>query len=252
MPEGDAVLRTARRLDKALTGRVLTRTDLRVPRFATVDLAGQTVSGTVTRGKHLLTRIGEEWTLHTHLKMEGSWATVAPRQRWPKPAHTARVVLETAEVHAVGFQLGIVEMIARTSETSAFAYLGPDVLGPDWDEEEAVRRLGGHQDQPIFDALRNQTSLAGVGTMWAAEICFTMGVHPTTAVRDVPDLARMVRVAHLKLTQAVQSRPPLNAVYGRGRAPCRRCGTPVDRLEMGEEGRLRPAYFCPHCQPAIT
>ncbi|MFI2708463.1 DNA-formamidopyrimidine glycosylase family protein, partial [Nocardioides sp. CER28] len=74
MPEGDAVLRTARRLDRALTGGVLTRTDVRVPRYATVDLAGQPVTGTVTRGKHLLTRIGADWTLHTHLKMDGSWA----------------------------------------------------------------------------------------------------------------------------------------------------------------------------------
>src|SRR5690349_25060129 len=106
MPEGDAVLRTARRLDRALTGGVLTRTDFRVPRFATADLRGEPVTGTTARGKHLLTRIGDDWTLHTHLKMEGSWATLRPGQRWPKAAHTARVVLVTATAEAVGFQLG--------------------------------------------------------------------------------------------------------------------------------------------------
>jgi endonuclease VIII len=249
MPEGDAVLRTARRLDSALTGGVLTRTDFRVPRFATVDLSGRTVEGTITRGKHLLTRIGEDWTLHTHLKMEGSWATLRGRQRWPKPAHTARVVLETAGVQAVGFQLGIVDLIPRSTETDAFAYLGPDLLGPDWDEEEAVRRLRTHPDETLFDALRDQTSLAGIGTMWAAEVGFTMGLHPTTPVREVPDLLRTVRVAHLKLRQAMERRPPVNAVYGRGRATCLRCDTPIRKIEMGGEGRLRPAYFCPSCQP---
>ena len=86
MPEGDAVLRTAQRLDRALTGQVLTRSDIRVPRYATADLTGQAVAGTVARGKHLLTRIGADWTLHTHLKMDGSWATLSPGQRWPKPA----------------------------------------------------------------------------------------------------------------------------------------------------------------------
>jgi endonuclease-8 len=248
MPEGDAVLRTARRLDAALTGGVLTRTDFRVPRFATADLRGEPVTGTVARGKHLLTRIGEEWTLHTHLKMEGSWATLRPGQRWPKPAHTARVVLETATTQAVGFQLGIVELLPRSRESDTLAHLGPDLLGPDWDEDEAVRRLAAHAGEPVFDALRDQTSLAGLGTIWAAETCFTMGVHPTTPLGDVPDVRRMVRVAHRKLHQAMD-RPGPHAVYGRERAACRRCGTPVRRIEMGGEGRPRPAYFCPACQP---
>jgi endonuclease-8 len=249
MPEGDAVLRTARRLDRALSGGVLTRTDFRVPRFATSDLTGEPVVETVSRGKHLLTRIGDDWTLHTHLKMEGSWATLRPRQRWPKAPHTARVVLETDTVQAVGFQLGIVELLRRDGEADAVGHLGPDLLGSDWDEHEAVRRLSAHPDEPVFDALRDQTLLAGIGTMWAAEIGFTMGLHPTLPVREVPDLLRTVRVAHLKLTQAASRRPPANAVYGRGRMPCPRCGTPIQRIEMGGEARLRPAYFCPHCQP---
>jgi endonuclease-8 len=250
MPEGDAVARTARRLDSALSGQVLSRTDLRVPQLATVDLSGQRVESTHTRGKHLLTRIGADWTLHTHLKMEGSWATLRPRQRWPKAAHLARVVLATDTAQAVGFQLGLVELLPRSEETAAFAYLGPDLLGPDWDEREAVRRLREHPEQPVFDALRDQRNLAGLGTMWAAEVCFTMGVHPTTSVAQVPDLTRMVQVAHLKLEQAVRRRPPANAVYGRSRAQCPRCAGPVRRIEMGEGGRPRPAYFCPSCQPA--
>ena len=249
MPEGDTVLRTARRLDRTLSGQVLTRTDFRVPQLATVDLSGQRVESTRTRGKHLLTRIGADWTLHTHLKMEGSWATLRPRQRWPKAAHLARVVLGTDTAQAVGFQLGLVELLPRSEEDAAFAYLGPDLLGPDWDEQEAVRRLQAHPDDPVFNALRDQRNLAGLGTMWAAEVLFTMGVHPTTAVARVPDLTRMLRVAHLKLDQAVTRRPPVNAVYGRSRAQCPRCGGPVRRIEMGEEGRPRPAYFCPSCQP---
>jgi endonuclease-8 len=158
------------------------------------------------------------------------------------------VVLETVDIQAVGFQLGIVELLPRAGEGEALAHLGPDLLGADWDEDEAVRRLAAHGDEPVFDALRDQTSLAGIGTIWAAETCFTMGVHPTTPVEAVPDVRRMVRVAHLKLHQAME-RPGPHAVYGRERAACRRCGTPVRRMEMGGEGRPRPAYFCPACQP---
>ena len=59
-----------------------------------------TITGTVSRGKHLLTRIHHasgDWTLHTHLKMEGHWAIHRPGERWRRPAHQARVVLGTAD-----------------------------------------------------------------------------------------------------------------------------------------------------------
>jgi endonuclease-8 len=246
MPEGDAVLRTARRLDSALTGGVLLQTDIRVPRYATADLRGQTVQSTIARGKHLLTRIGADWTLHTHLKMEGSWATLRPRQRWPKAAHLARVVLATEDVQAVGFQLGTVELLPRDEETHAFDHLGPDLLGPDWDEDEALRRLREHGEEEVFGALRDQTLLAGVGTIYAAEVCFVMGVAPTTPVGDVPDLTRMVRRVRQMLDQE-WSLSRRMWVY-RQRL-CRRCGTQVRVDQLGPAGRERSAYWCPSCQP---
>ena len=246
------VWRVARRLDQALAGQHLTATDFRVPQLATADLAGATVRGTSTRGKHLLTRLDHAsgaWTLHTHLKMEGIWRVVERGRRWPQPAHHARVVLTTADRSAVGFRLGVVELLPRDAERTALAHLGPDLLGDDWDEEEAVRRLRTHPDAAVFDALRDQTSLAGLGTIWAAETCFTIGLHPTRTVAEVADLTRTVRVARLKLRQSIAARAPLPmAVYGRERAACRRCGTPVERIEMAAEGRPRAAYFCPHCQ----
>jgi endonuclease-8 len=140
VPEGDTVYRAARALDRALTGQVLTGTDFRVPQLATVDLTGGTVRRTLSRGKHLLTRIdaapdagGRPWTLHTHLKMEGAWQVYEPRQRWRRPATEARVVLTTEQRVAVGFTLGIVELVPRHLEPEVVGHLGPDLLGPDWD-----------------------------------------------------------------------------------------------------------------------
>ena len=96
MPEGDTVWLTAHNLQNAIGGQVLTRCDVRVPAFATVDLAGETVHSVASRGKHLLHRIGD-LTLHTHLKMEGSWHLYRHGTPWKRPAHQARVVLETAD-----------------------------------------------------------------------------------------------------------------------------------------------------------
>src|SRR3954452_8282539 len=148
MPEGDTVYHTARILDRALSGQTLVRTDLRMPQHATADLAGGSVVETVSRGKHLLTRIDRDspsgtdrWTLHTHLKMEGSWKVLDPGQRWPRPTHTARVVLQAERATAVGFSLGVVELLDRAAEADAVGHLGPDLLGADWDEEVALAHL---------------------------------------------------------------------------------------------------------------
>ena len=255
MPEGDTVWRAAKHLDQALTGRVLTRTDFRVPAFATLDLSGQAVVGTVARGKHLLTRIGAEHTLHTHLKMEGSWHLYRPTTSWRRPVHEARVVLRTEEWHAVGFALGITEVIARAEEEQVVGHLGPDLLGADWDEAEALRRLSADPERSVREALLDQRNLAGVGNMYAAELCFIVGVHPRTPVAAVPDLERLVRRAK-QVLEANKERVQQTTtgdlrrgrqlwVYARGRQSCLRCGTRI----AYDENAGRPEYWCPVCQP---
>jgi endonuclease VIII len=257
VPEGDTVWRAARHLDQTLTGQLLTATEFRVPAYATLDLAGQPVTGTVSRGKHLLTRIGEDHTLHTHLKMEGSWHLYKPATRWRRPAHQARVVLRTAEWVAVGFSLGITEVVRRDEEESVVGHLGPDLLGPDWDEDEAVRRLQRDPDRPVGQALLDQRNLAGVGNMYMAELCFLAGVHPATPVAAVPDLRRLVRRAKQVLevnkerveqaTTGDLRRGRTHWVYPRAGQPCRRCGTRIVTAELGG----REAFWCPRCQPLL-
>jgi endonuclease-8 len=262
VPEGDAVHRTAHRLDRALSGKVLTRTDFRVPALATTDLSGRRVERTVARGKHLLTRIPGStsaepaWTLHTHLKMEGSWRLYRPGQRWNRPAHQARVVLETTDQQAVGFTLGIVELVPTGEEDTVVGHLGPDLLGPDWDEAEALRRLREDPDRQVLEALLDQRNLAGIGNMYASELCFVSGVLPTTPLAEVADLPRLVRRARQMLEQNVRRSTPATTgdlrepfwVYRRDRSACRRCRTPIEVAMLGQPGRERAAYWCPRCQ----
>jgi endonuclease-8 len=257
MPEGDTVYQAARRQHEALAGAVLTGFELRVPRFAAADLSGETVDEVVSRGKHLLHRIGD-WSLHTHLKMEGSWRLVAPGARWPKPAFQARAVLHTASVTSLGFELGITELIPRAEEATVVGHLGPDLLGPDWDAREAVRRLEQQPETPVFTAVLEQRNLAGVGNVYANELCFVRGVLPTTPVGDV-DAAALVDLAHRMLwanrdrvgrTTTGDTRPGRRVwVYGRTGQPCRRCGTRLLGGELGARvGQERVVTWCPVCQ----
>ena len=240
VPEGDTVWRTARSLDRALAGQVLTRTDFRVPQLATVDLTG----GTVLRHRRPAASTCSPGSTRAALDAAhppedgGRLADLRTRsQRWRRPAHEARVVLETARRTAVGFSLGVVELLPRTAEQDAVGHLGPDLLGPDWDADEAVRRLLAQPDRGAHEALLDQTGLAGIGNLYANELCFTSGIHPRTPVGDVPDLPRLVRAGARRCssrTRSARARPPpatcasppgsTAATSGQ----CRRCGTPIE------------------------
>ncbi|HET8780602.1 MAG TPA: DNA-formamidopyrimidine glycosylase family protein [Agromyces sp.] len=257
MPEGDTVYQAARRLDAALTGQVVTTSDFRVPAYATVDLSGQTVHAVVSRGKHLLLRIGDH-VVHSHLKMEGEWRVQRPGERWRRPAFQARVVIETPTTVAVGFDLGTVEVFPADEEGERLSYLGPDLPGPDWDAAEAVRRIASQPGAPIGVALGEQRNLAGLGNVYVNELCFLRGIRPARAVGDVQlaplvDLARRVIGANRdrisRTTTGNDRRGERLWVYSRAGEPCRRCGTRIEHGRLGRnEVELRDTWWCPSCQ----
>jgi len=260
MPEGDVVWRTARQLDAALSGRVLERSDFRVPRFATTDLTGRAVTGTVSRGKHLLTRVDGGITIHTHLRMDGSWR-IRPASGYAPRDHRIRLVLANRERQALGYQLGIVEVVRTEHEASVVGHLGPDLLGADWDPAEAVRRLSADPARPVGEALLDQRNLAGIGTLYRAEALFLRGVSPWRPVADLDAgaLTELVTVAQRLLdankerigqvTTGNRARGRETWVYNRAGQPCRRCGGPVSKASQGAAPEERNVFWCPRCQP---
>jgi endonuclease-8 len=258
MPEGDVVWRTARQLDEALTGRPLRHSAFRVPRFATTDLTGREVTGTVSRGKHLLTRVDGGLTIHTHLRMDGSWR-IRPASDYLPRDHRIRLVLANDVRQALGYLLGIVEVLPSHNEERVVGHLGPDLLGPGWDPDEAVRRLQAGPDRAIGEALLDQRNLAGLGTIYRAETLFLRGVSPWRPVADVDGLPDLVTLAQRLLdankeragtvTTGDRARGQETWVYGRAGRPCRRCGTPVRRASQGAAPEERPIFWCPRCQP---
>ncbi len=241
--------RTARRLARALDGRTLTRTDFRVPQHATADLAGATVLGTVSRGKHLLTRLDApdgRITLHTHLKMEGSWRSSSPaaggtRARTRSGWCSRRRGRPRSASCSASSSCCRPTVRRRPSATSA-----PTCSAPDWDEAEALRRLREHADEPVFEALLDQTLLAGIGTIYAAEVLFVMGVPPATPVGDVPDLPRLVRrVRQMLDRESVTGRTAMWVYRAAAVPPLRHAGArrPV---RAGRPGAL--GVLVPRCQ----
>ncbi|MDQ0382354.1 DNA-formamidopyrimidine glycosylase family protein [Amycolatopsis thermophila] len=263
MPEGDTVFLAGHKVGRALAGRVLTRTDFRHPALATTDLTGSTVLGVRTVGKHLLTRFSGDLSLHSHLKMDGSWEIYRPGSRWRHPAHHARVVLEAEGVQVVGFRVHDLELLPTGEESRLVGHLGPDLLDPQWSEEHEARAVAALEREPGRElglALLDQRVMAGVGNLYKCEICFLLGVTPWTPVSAV-DSAKVVRLArklllanawrHEQSTTGDLTRGRRNWVYERTRQGCFRCG---GRLRVESQGRdphdvqARPTWFCPRCQ----
>lgn len=261
MPEGDTVFRTAQRLNAALAGATVTRFELRVPQAATVDLRGHVVHDVVSRGKHLLHRIGD-WTLHTHLKMEGEWHVYRRGERWRAPAFRARAVIaatapDGTEWETVGFDLADISVVPTREESRLVGHLGPDPLSDTWDAAEAARRFGS-DPRPAHVALQDQRNVAGFGNEYANEILFVRGIVPTrpatetdaAAVIDVG--ARMIKANRDRSGRIFtgDSRPGRSTwVYGREGRRCRRCGTVIRGGSLGADPtRERIVFWCPVCQ----
>jgi len=263
MPEGDTVLLTAHRLDQALAGRVLTTFELRVPQLATADLRGATVSSVVSRGKHLLVRVASGVTLHSHLRMDGSWYITRSHQRPHRyPEHDIRALLGNDEWLATGYRVHDLQLVRSEDEHTLVGHLGPDLLGADWDAAAlaaATARLQSEPARPIGEALLDQRNLAGIGNLYKSEVLFLRGVHPETPVGGVADLAAVVDTAH-RLLRANRDHPEQSTtgstargqqhwVYERGGETCRRCGTVIVRALQGVPPQQRSTYWCPACQP---
>ncbi len=257
MPEGDTVWLAARRLHQALAGHTLVRGELRVPAHATADLAGLDVLEVVSVGKHLLTRMSDGSTLHTHLRMDGAWHLYRAGDRWRGgPAWQVRAVLGTQESEAVGYRLGVVELLPRSREHEVVGHLGPDILGEDWDPAEALRRLLADPSRPVGVALLDQRVMAGLGNLYRTEICFVLGVTPWTPVGTltdparIPDLARRMLMVNRDRPEQVTtgSMRPDRRHWVFERRTCARCGSPVATARQGPATQERITYWCPVCQ----
>ena len=278
MPEGDTIFRAARAMHAALAGQEVTRFETAYAHLDRVDvntpIAGRTIEGVESVGKHHLIRFSGDLVLRTHMRMHGSWHLYRPGEQWWRGPSQMRVRIDTASWVAVAFNVPVAEFVTRKelATTDAVAKLGPDLLGKEFDRDEAMRRLVATAQQPIALSLLDQRVVAGIGNVYKSEVLFLSGVNPytpTTAVaRDtlerMLDVARELLQANVRdgtseqiqtfrnLRRTSRSLDPSQNlwVYGRARKPCRRCGTPIEMKKMGVEARS--TYWCSQCQPAAS
>jgi endonuclease-8 len=258
MPEGDTIHDAARRMRAVLEGRTPEQIVTPHPRHGferwPERLAGRAVRSVDAHGKHLFVRFDGELTLHSHLRMTGSWGVYREGARWRRARHRGWLVIRAGEWSVVEFDGPVLELMreSRTRFDRRLAALGPDVIGERFDADAFLTRL--HAQSPtrtIGDALLDQRIVAGIGNVWKSESCFAARVNPWRELGRVGDeeALAIVEFAHERMTRSAEvdgfsTRP--RAVYRRAGLPCERCGTPIRSHAQGDENRT--TYWCPGCQ----
>ena len=273
MPEGDTIFRAARTLGAVLTGRTVLRaeSDLAALSPARARLVGRRIEGVEALGKNLLMRFDDGRVLHTHMRMHGSWHVYRKGERWQRAPHRARLVLEVEGFVVVCFDAPVVELMSpsRAETNPALASLGPDILAPNFDADEARRRLRARElgDSPIGDAVLDQRAVAGIGNVYKSEVLFVMRVDPFAPVSSfddamldaIIDAARRLmqhnvlpgqRMRTIRRGSAGEGGRGRFYVYGRSGKPCYVCSATIGMKRQGSAARS--TYFCSRCQHVAT
>jgi endonuclease-8 len=265
VPEGDSLFRFAARLREALAGEVIlaARSHGPGPVPQVQRIVGATCTEVRSLGKNMLISFDNGLALRGHLRMYGSWHVYAPGERWKRPEHEARLVLEVANAVVVNFSAPVIELIEERALAvhAPVANLGPDLLDDAFDVEEALRRLRdpSRAALTIGDAIMDQRALAGAGNIWKHESLFHCGINPWRKVEELDDetLRSLVLKAQALLRASVGKPNALNLrgrptmwIYSRAGQPCRRCFTRVRSAPQGVD--IRHTAWCPKCQPLVA
>ncbi len=281
MPEGDTIYRTARALQRAIGGRVVTGFESGLAKLARVDddapLMGRVIEKVESRGKWCLIYFSGDLILATHMLMSGSWHLYRAGERWRMARSRMRIVIKTIDWEAVAFSVQVAEFYtARSLHTnSQVPKLGPDILSQNFTVEDGVAQLIAHgrenPDEKIAVALLNQRVLAGLGNVYKSEVCFAAGVNPFRTMRTitVSEMEKIVEFAQRYMRENIaegqgdgivptlEGRRTMHSmnreerlwVYRREGQECRRCGASVMMRRQGVQ--VRSTYWCPECQPWI-
>jgi formamidopyrimidine-DNA glycosylase len=253
LPEVEAAMEVLRRRAK---GRVIAKVRLLHPAFkrrvrpATLRaLVGARVVRVERRGKHQLLHLDDGRIVHVHFRMNGDWAFGKSDAELPRFARAVidfeggtRLVLVdsralgTLDVHPAGAELAL--------------GLGPDAADRGWTAATLEAALTTRRG-PIKPALLDQKLVAGLGNIYAAEALWRARISPfhrADALSEKSVRALRSAIAAV-ITRATGSRYTDDDtvhldVYDREGLPCRRCGTPIERVVQAG----RSTYFCSKCQ----
>lgn len=279
MPELPEVETVRRTLERSLLGECVIAIDSHWPKTLVDDLPttaerlfGACITAVDRRAKLLLLRFDSGDSLSIHLRMTGELLVLEEGQpRDPARQKHLTAELRFASGRALLFydvrKFGRWNVIPAAEHHGVDARYGVEPLSDDFTVTWLTAALSARKRQ-MKPLLLDQLFIAGIGNIYADEALHRAGIHPLTrsdlvdathaarlheAIRDVLATAIEHRGTTLRNYRVGDGAPGENKerlhVYGRGAgAPCLTCGTPLERIVVGQRGTM----FCPVCQPLVV
>lgn len=276
LPEAETV---RSQLEPRIVGQTIQTAWARLPRrtFPSIDefitlMQGATIIAAKRRGKQIYFPLDNDLNFLVHLGMTGRlevWEGQLTPPFDPTKLHKhIHAVLRFANGNALVFtDPRTFGSVGISSDLPFIAAMGPEPLDADFDEAAMVASLRKRKTK-IKAALLDQKIVAGLGNIYADEVCFLAGVHPATPACDVPPRRLKELVSHMRpvLERAIAARGAtlkdggyqdifgtfgeyLPLAYGRTGEPCNNCTRPIQRGVLGTGKSARSFHFCPQCQP---
>lgn len=276
LPEAETV---RSQLEPRIVGQTIQTAWARLPRrtFPSIDefitlMQGATIIAAKRRGKQIYFPLDNGLHFLVHLGMTGRLEVQEGQSTTPfdptKLHKHIHAVLRFANGNALVFtDPRTFGSVGVSSDLPFIAAMGPEPLDADFDEAAMVTSLRKRKTK-IKAALLDQKIVAGLGNIYADEVCFLAGVHPATPACDVPLRRLKELVSHMRpvLERAIAARGAtlkdggyqdifgtfgeyLPLAYGRTGEPCNNCTRPIQRGVLGTGKSARSFHFCPQCQP---
>lgn len=276
MPELPEVETVRRTLEQLVIGKTIKEVEIYWPKIIKAPepveqfsdaLIGQTIHEIGRRGKFLIFQL-DDYSLVSHLRMEGKYA-VYPESE-PRDKHT-HVVFTFTDGYQLRYRdvrkFGTMHLFKKGEEVSKMPllHLGPEPLSDEFTIADLSMKLA-KTNRKIKSVLLDQTVVVGIGNIYVDESLFRAGIHPERMASSLTldEITRIHGEVKLTLAEAVEKggstiRSYVNSqgqigmfqlelfVYGRKDEPCKRCGTPLEKLVVGGRG----THICPVCQPLL-
>jgi formamidopyrimidine-DNA glycosylase len=276
MPELPEVETVRRQLEPSVVGRRILHSWARLPRITQPSIEtfiqstqGRIITAARRRGKQLYFPLDSGAHLLIHLGMSGGLKTEDAPETFAEGAlhkHVHAVLRLDDNRQIVFTDPRTFGALAIAEDLSFLNSYGPEPLDDDFDADAMANALA-KRSVKIKAALLDQKIVAGLGNIYADEVCFRAGVHPATPANLVSQEKLKLIVSHMKpvLEAAINARGAtlkdggyqdtfgeygafIPDVYGRTGEACNTCGAAISRGTLGQGKSARSYHFCPQCQ----
>jgi len=271
MPELPEVETIKRELEKKIVGERIKEVIINLPkpikRPAPAELkkrlTNKKIKGVKRRGKYIILEIEGENFLFIHLKLTGQ--LIVEKENGPIEKH-AHIIFRFASGKDLRFidlrRFGTMNLVDRMEKFSTYNELGFDPLDSSFNLEK-FKEILDKRPTKIKQLLMNQSLIAGIGNIYAAEALFRAGISPLRPAKRLKDseIKKLLEALKGILKEAIRYKgssvdnyvttdgeegdyEDKLLIYGRDKKNCPKCGSRLESIKLGGRG----TNYCPKCQ----